>query len=665
MGFGIRSRLRVGFSLLILVAGIAAGYTLYQQSLLYDQYALRSQFEWRVRTVLAINTHAARLTDIVEQYRLAPRAEQIGLMEQTRRLIEECSETLIASGEPDERKTFYVQMRDHARALKPELARLAAAGASLNEARENMGVAGDELSRLMEAFLAEIRARAPATLLVQAQDIENAVLRARLISARYVIMRQPDGPTKFAASTAEADKILDSFEHAQGGDAYRQHVRDTDHALDAYIGHFGTYSRTVPIADGAFENGIKPHAEAIERASEGARQGIDAATEAVGRTTDELVTRSRRIQIGLAILAIVLGGSLALLIGQSIIGPIAGMTAAMKRLAEGDTAVTVPSQNASDEMGAMAKAVEVFRQNAIARAELEAAQAAEQASRQRRAERIEALVQSFRDKVAGSLDIVTAATTRLDATARAMTVAADETSGQAVASSTAAELTAANVQTVATAAEEMVSSLQEVERQVVRSNEVATHAAREAEASNAAMASLRTAAEQIGAAVTMISGIAEQTNLLALNATIEAARAGEAGRGFAVVAAEVKELANQTTKVTDEIGGQITAIQTATGQAAEAMAQVARTIATVNEISGSIASTVVEQTVATSEISRNAGYAARGTHDMSTNVARVLAAVSQTGSAATQVLGAAAELAAQSQNVKREVDGFLEDIRTA
>ena len=179
------------------------------------------------------------------------------------------------------------------------------------------------------------------------------------------------------------------------------------------------------------------------------------------------------------------------------------------------------------------------------------------------------------------------------------------------------------------------------------------------------MVHLNAAADRIGAAVTMISGIAAQTNLLALNATIEAARAGEAGRGFAVVAAEVKELAGQTARATDEIGGHITAIQTATGQAAGAIRQIGQTIVSINAITGSIAATVVEQTAATDEIARNASEAARGTQDVSMNVARVLTSSNETGDAARQVMMAAAELATQSLSVKSEVDRFLQDIQAA
>ena len=350
---------------------------------------------------------------------------------------------------------------------------------------------------------------------------------------------------------------------------------------------------------------------------------------------------------------------------RSFVRPIDRATRRMTGLANGDIASAIPDLTRRDEIGDMARAVAVFRDNAVARLDLEAAQAAEQSARQRRADRVDALVKGFQHTIARSLEIVTSAATELDATARVMTDVADTTNRQAVASSAAAEQTSVNVQTVASAAEEMVSSLHEIQRQVLRSNEVATHAAREAEASGSAMAELGTASEQIGAAVTTISSIAAQTNLLALNATIEAARAGEAGRGFAVVAAEVKELAGQTTRATEEIGGQITAIQSATGRATEAILQIGRTIASINEISGMIASTVVQQTEATTEISRNAAEAAHGTQDVSANVARVLTSANETGRAASQVLDAAAELASQSLSVKQEVDIFLNDIQAA
>jgi methyl-accepting chemotaxis protein len=518
-----------------------------------------------------------------------------------------------------------------------------------------MGNIGDELSEVSEVLMGAVRARSDEALINAAQSLEIAILQGRLAAARHVAKFDPKRALTFNANVKQIQTGLEAFE-GEGTTPSAQAAKAITAKLEHFAGTFDLYDRTMTASIAVLQTGIRPRVDQIE---------LLTMVDETDRATAVIIARAHRLQIGLSLFALILSGALAVLIARSITRPVAGMTAAMRRLAEGDTAVAVPSQDARDEIGAMAKAVEVFRQNAIARAELEAVQAAEQEVRQRRVERVDQLVRTFEQKVAHALDIVSTSATELDATARSMTRVADATNTQAVASSAAAEQTATNVQTVAAAAEEMVSSLQEIERQVVRSNEVAGLAAHEAEASNAAMASLRAAAEQIGAAVTTISGIAEQTNLLALNATIEAARAGETGRGFAVVAAEVKELAGQTAKATDEIGGQIAAIQAATAQAAEAMQQIARTIASVSEISGSIASTVVEQTAATSEISRNAGQAAKGTQDVSSNVARVLAAAGETGSAAAQVLNAAAELARQSLTVKQEVDGFLRDIRAA
>ena len=311
--------------------------------------------------------------------------------------------------------------------------------------------------------------------------------------------------------------------------------------------------------------------------------------------TDASVSRARVVQLGLSPSPWRSAGALAFLIARSIIGPISGMTRAMSRLAAGETAVTVPSQDAVDEMGEMAKAVDVFRQNAIARIDLEAQQAAAQSARQRRADRVDELVQGFEQSIAGPVGIVTSAATELDATARSMTQVAESTNGQAVASSAAAEETSANVQTVAAAAEEMVASLQEIERQVQQSNAAASPRPARRRRRTSPWAASMQAADKIGEAVTMISSIAGQTNLLALNATIEAARAGEAGRGFAVVAAEVKELAGQTARATDQIGGQISAIQQATAQAVTAIRQIGQTIVSVNTITGGIAATVVSR----------------------------------------------------------------------
>ncbi|MGY4593553.1 methyl-accepting chemotaxis protein [Bradyrhizobium sp. GM22.5] len=396
--------------------------------------------------------------------------------------------------------------------------------------------------------------------------------------------------------------------------------------------------------------------------------------EAIGAAADREATMQAEVSTRNVVFTVVLLCASVMLAGLSfwitfgrILKPLSAISVAMGGLANGDFTTVVPGTCRGDEVGEMARTVEVFKQNGleVERMRGDHAAAESRAAEQRKSE-MRKLADGFEAAIGEIVDTVSLAATELEASASTLTSTAER--GQQLTTMVAAaasEEASTNVQAVASATEELSSSITEISRQVQESARVANEAVGQARVTTERVSELSRAATRIGDVVELINTIAGQTNLLALNATIEAARAGEAGRGFAVVASEVKALAEQTAKATGEIGQQIASIQTATEHSVGAIKDISGTIEKLSEISSTIAAAVEEQGAATQEISRNVQQAAEGTHQVSANITDVQRGANETGSASSQVLAAAQSLSGDSNRLKLEVGNFLDTVRAA
>jgi methyl-accepting chemotaxis protein len=387
-----------------------------------------------------------------------------------------------------------------------------------------------------------------------------------------------------------------------------------------------------------------------ERGNQIARQGD------VNRTMAFVLT-------GLGGLALVIVGIGVLIISRSVARPLSVITATIKRVAEGAENVEVPHTDRADEIGALARAIQIFQEAMDRNRNLNSQILLDSRSREERAQHIETSVEAFRGAIGTVLRAVTDNASAMRDTAQSITKVASDASGRAVAAAGATEQASSNVYAVASAAEELSTSVEEIGRQVRQSAGVVEQAGLRTEKSVVEIESLAAATQRIDGVLNLIQAIAEQTNLLALNATIEAARAGEAGRGFAVVAHEVKTLAGQTAKATSEIGQNVSMIQASTRNAVEAVREIGNAVRDINEVTSNIAGAVEQQDAATREISSNAQLAAQGNETLVANIGSLSDAIGETNKAATSVLSASSDLTSTAEILSREVDKFFHNLR--
>ena len=536
-------------------------------------------------------------------------------------------------------------------------------GLKMVEGRKRLFSGGDALTAATSRLVDAVAKSQSAGAIASAGALERAVLLVRVANWRFLATHDAGGPDVFRKNTANAVAAITAFEKLDVPDMspFVQPVRE------ALLAYRDAFDATAPALTGmaeAYETVQRPMANAIQAdlAKIDASLAHDIA-EATVRSTSLRDTTSET-QIIVAGIGLVGGIVLAFFIGRGIARPISGMTTTMAKLAAGNHDVEIPGADSHDEIGDMARAVKVFKDNMLDAERLAAEQEAGRAARARRQDAMDRHTQSFGTSVTGVMSGLTTASANMRQAAEVMTESATAVQREAAETAGGAGQSSADLASVAAAVEQFTASVSEIARQVAVASGVADQAVRRAESSQTTIQGLATSTARIGDVVRLIDSIAGQTNLLALNATIEAARAGDAGKGFAVVAGEVKALAAQTAKATAEIASQIETVRTATEETVAAMNEIGGIIGRMGEVSTAISAAVEEQSVTTREIASSIQGVAGSTAQAAQAMENVVQVAERSGDASRNILGESAQIASEAEKLRREVEEFLRAVQT-
>jgi methyl-accepting chemotaxis protein len=660
----VRTRIYAGFGVIVTLGLAIAMFGVAQLSSVTKQVHTMDALSGNVGRVAGVTADLEAIRRAEARYRLdADEAALTELKDREGQIRTSLTENARVTLSEDRRRTYNSvldQLRTHNETVDQYVPAVKVAAAE----RVKLFAGGDELTAATNRLLEAASSSPGSEVDIAAEKLNGKVLLVRVANWRFMATYDRGGIATFKTNLEKADVALTGVEQLSNANQ-KALIGPVRAALSAYASAFSATSDALQKAADISDSQLRP--QVIEMQKQLATTAASL-SEAYVRSRDEtngLLASTSLTQEVLAGLGLAVGATLAFMIGRGIVRPLAGMTGAMTKLAAGDKTIDIPSRGNTDELGDMARAVEVFKDNMIRADKVAATQEVERQAKEQRAKVLEALVRTFEDKVGGLVSALSSGATELQATAQSMSSTATETNQQATTVAAAAEEASVGVQTVAAAAEELTSSITEISRQIAHSSEITGRAVADAHRTDTIVQALAQGAEKIGNVVGMITAVAGQTNLLALNATIEAARAGDAGKGFAVVASEVKSLANQTAKATEEISAQIAQIQSATKEAVDAIRGITRTIEEVSSIALSITAAVEEQGSATAEIARNVQQTAQAAQDVTMNIGGVSQAANQTGEAAGLVLGAASGLSKQSEQLAAEVNDFVAGVRAA